>query len=468
MDSSEIPERSNLWLDVKDKVESPWYLLDTVTVMFALFIGLFSAIIYWPSVSTFAFQEVFFTPLIPVIAQGLSIFKLSFNDSLKIIYTFSFGLSTVSLYLLVRDMTKKQLTAILSASIFLIPAVPVFFLTNFFPEKSSELYLSAYSFFSIVYGDSAIFLSLSFIPLIIIFFNRYLSHSTFYYFGPTVILCSLVLLLSRTQSLNMLLILLIVVFNSLLLGMARLKLRRLFFVTIFSIGLVTFWYTPTFWLNTFILNGVVGQNLRYIFPLPLILGILGLFFSFVFFGKKEERRLIFIAFLVFTLFGVISADWLINKHSFVPYPHRLIPNISMFGSIVLALTITSFLDKFQLISSWRMKIRSKILKVIVLYAFAITSFIILGFLAFVSSPAVLHFLANGTSPWQIIKREFIIEKHQALAMAGGNFQLVKVDASSFQLILGAGITAAFLIWLIFLICYEVLRSMDNNKIDENT
>ncbi|GEM_PF-3188831 len=462
MDSSEIPERSNLWLETKEKVESPWYLLDTVTILFSLFVGLFSAVIYWPSVSTFAFEEVFFTPLIPTIVNGFSLFNLSFNDSLKVIYTFSFGLSTVSLYLLVRDMTKKQLTAIFASTIFLIPAVPVFFLTNFLPEKSSELYLSAYSFFSIVYGDSAIFLSLAFIPLIIIFFNRYLTHSTFYYFGPTVILSSMVLLLSRTQSLNLLLILIVVAFNSLLLGSARLKLRRLFFVAIFSLGLVTFWYTPAFWLKTIVLNKAMIENLHYIFPLPLILGVLGLFFSYVFFGRKEERRLIFIAFLVFSLFGAVMADWLINGRSFIPYPHRLIPIISLFGSIVLALAITSFLDKFRLISSWRQKIRSGALKVIASYAVAIGSFIILGFLAFVSSPWVLHFLSSESSPWKVIKREVILEKHQALEMAGGNFKLVGTVAPGWQLTIGVGITAAFLLWLFLLIFYEVFNDRDED------
>ena len=233
-------------------------------------------------------------------------------------------------------------------------------------------------------------------------------------------------------------------------------------MAIFSVGLVTFWYTPAFWLNTFIFNESVWQNLRYIFPLPLILGVLGLFFSYVFFGKKEERKLIFIAFLVFTLFGVVSADWLINKRSFVPYPHRIIPNISMFGSIVLALTITSFLDKNRSISLWRYKIRNRALKVIASYAVAITSFLILGFAAFAASPWVLDFLSNRTSPWQLIKQEVILEKHQALVVAGGNFQLVRVDASSLQLIIGAGITAVFLLWLAVLVLYDALRKGEDD------
>lgn len=455
MESAEIPERSSLWLEAKEKVEAPWYLMDAVTILFSLFVGLFAAIIYWPSVSSFTFEEAYFTPLLPSVVNVLSTFTHSFNDSLKFIYTFSFGLSTVSIYLLVRDMTKKQLRAVLASVIFLIPAVPIFFLTNFFPEKSSELFLSAYSFFSIVYGDSSIFLSLALIPLIIIFFARYLAHSTASYFAPTVILCSLILLLSRTQAVNLLLVLVVVSFNSLLLGNAKLKLRRLLFVSVFSIGLVTFWYTPAFWLKTFLLNETVINNLRYIFPLPMTIGLVGVFLSIVFFGRREERRLIFISFLVFSLFGAVLFDWLVNGRSFIPYPHRLIPIVSLFGSVVLSISLTAFLNNFSLVSYFRNKIKGGVLKLIASYAVSIISFIVFGLLAFVLSPLVLHFLSSENSPWQKIKSEVILEKQSEIQMAGGNFRLSMVNASDYQLIAGAVVSVFFVFWLTLLVFYGI-------------
>ena len=77
--------------------------------------------------------------------------------------------------------------------------------------------------------------------------------------------------------------------------------------------------------------------------------------------------LAYLLILILALFGIVTCDWLINGRSFIPYPHRLIPNISLFGSIVLAMAITALLNKINVVSSFGQKMHNKALMVIASY-----------------------------------------------------------------------------------------------------
>ena len=458
-----IPARSNLWLGDKTPNFQKTKLFDPITVWVIIIIILITLVFFLPIISNFTFEEVFFTPLVPFLFNIFAIFNIGQETVLKSLYIFSFLLSSIGIYILVLDMTRRQITSILASVMFVIWPIPIFILIFFKPGLYGEGANWISSFFTIVYGDTAHFLALSIMPYTIILFQRYLKTARTIYFSTTVMSCALILLINRTQSLNLLLVLSVVALNSLLLGQARIKIRRLFFVIIFSIGLVTFWYTPSFWIKTFgILNTYIILNFKYIFPLPIILAVIGTFFSFVFFGKNEDRRLIFISFLLFIAFGVITADWLLHFRSFIPYHHRLIPNFNMFTAIVFALSMSALLDKLKILEIIKISRWSKLDKIAGTFIFITGSFLGLVGLVLVVSPVIINVLSGSAGYWQKIKQQINFETQNAIDLAGGNLKLVQSMSSYWQLTLGIIITAFFLIWLVAL-TLKALAFEDDEK-----
>lgn len=466
MHHEQIPERSSLWLGSSKNNSFGGRLFDRVTIIFSLFLSLISFVLYWPLISRIEFKEVFFTPLLPIIINIFGFFDSDSAIALRAVYAFSFVLVSVGIYLLVRDMTKRQLTAILASVIFLIPPIPFYILTFFTRGLDSVQLESAAAFLTVFYGSPARFLALSLIPFTMLFFQRYLTETKTRNFSAIVSLCALVLLADRTQSFNLLVILTIVFLNSLLLGMARVKLRRLFFVIIFSVGLVSLWYTPYFWFNTLIIFfSYIRSHIEFLFPLPFTLLVTGFLFSFVFFGKREERKLIFIAFLLFFIFLGLTIDSLISLKSFVPYPHRLIPNLNMFGSIVIAISLSILMDKWNIASKVRAEIWSLNEKVMGAILFAIESFLLFAVFAFVITPFVRGFASGEGGLWGRIIKQLFLENSDALTLSGGSNFLLVTDVGSGHSVPGLILTIVFSAWLLILIFAAFIMNVSSSDED---
>lgn len=458
----QIPERSNLWLEPKSTIEPSIRFFDPVTIAYSIFLAIFIFVLFYPMLSQFTFREAFFTPLVPFLINIIRGFGAGTNEALRIIYTFSFIVCAEGIYFLVREMTKRQITPILASIIFLIAPIPVFVLPFYGSGLDKDGLMSAISFFTIIYGDGATFLALSLIPFCMIFFQRYLKSAKTLNFSLTTILCTFILLINRTQSLNMLLILVVVALNALLLGQARIKIRRLFFVIIFSVGMASFWYTPDFWAATLaIFENYMLANFKFLFPLPLILSFLGLFFSFVFFGKREGRRLIFISFLLFMAFFAIVSDWIFNFRSFLPYPHRLIPPLYIFFALVVAQAIAAILDKLAVGARFGFGWWSGVKKVGGSLLFGFTSFVFLMISAYFTAPYVVRFVSGSSGIWQKIHSELISESQHSLSIAGGNFKLVEGTARDWQLFLGIALSVIFAVWLAALVIRELVITHEN-------
>lgn len=469
MDHEQIPERSSLWLGSAKDNGISGKLFDRVTIVFSLFLAVITFSLFWPIIINLEFKEVFFTPLVPFLIYIFGIFNIDPISALRLIYAFSFVFVTVGIYLLVRDMTKRQLTAILSSVIFLIPPIPVFILTFFTQGLNHDQLQSTASYLTVFYGSPARFLALSLIPVTVLFFQRYLKETKTRNFSAIVSLCALVLLADRTQSFNLLVILTIVFLNSLLLGMARVKLRRLFFVIVFSVGLVSFWYTPTFWFNTLIIFfSYIRSHIEFLFPLPFTLLVTGFLFSFVFFGKREERKLIFIAFLLFFIFLGLTVDSVFSLKSFVPYPHRLIPNLNMFGSIVLAINLSILMDRFAIVSKVKAEFWSINEKVMAAILFGIESFLLFAVFAFIIFPFAREFASGDGGMWERIIKQLISENTDALALSGGGYFKLVADAGSGHSMPGIIFTAIFGIWLLILVFMAPVLSGSNSDEDMDT
>src|SRR3990172_10322426 len=99
MDPEEnIPERSKLWLDQKNHVVISGNFFDPFTKIFFVFIMLFTFIIFWPIISNFNFEAVFYTPFIPLFINAFEILNANGQIAVVLIYLASFIASVGGVY----------------------------------------------------------------------------------------------------------------------------------------------------------------------------------------------------------------------------------------------------------------------------------------------------------------------------------------------------------------------------------
>ena len=453
MDPSKVvPERTSLWFSKEIKTVNYFArLFDKITVFICFCLAIGTFIIFWPLISTINFEEAFFTPLIPsilVIFESLGVVQ---EIALKILFIISLATATVGIYLLVKGMTKRQVPAIFAAVIYLVPPVPIFVLTFAkSPLLEGEL-ASAKSFLTVIYGDGAHFLALALIPFTILFYLRFLAYSQKRDFLLVVLAAVAIFLTNRSQALYFGVILAIVTLTDMFIDRYKIKLAKMLLVLVFVVGLVSFWYTPSFWLEgTGLAIGDIGQNLKYLFPLPAIVAILSFLFSFVFFAKRRDRQPIFISFLAFFIFLSISIDWIINGRHFLPHPHRLLPVIFMFGAVVLSLTLTAAFDKMNLekrlpfgnLPGWG--------KALGAFIFAAVSFVLFTILAYFVSPLVLAVVAGPEGIWTKLRINVIADRMQTLEIAGGKFLLAPPSFSMWEVVSGFVISGIFVLILLLI------------------
>lgn len=448
----DVPERSKFWFKEKFQANGNGHILDGVTIVYTLVLTLFSFVVFWPLISKITFEEAFFTPLAPFLMNLISLAGFGANEALRILFISSFMLSTAGIYLFARDLTHRQIMPILTAIIYLLPPIPLFILTLIRRDLFQAEVISAKSFFTIVYGDGAHFMAMAIIPFAALFLLRFLKEGKTIDLASTVFLATLILLANRSQAMNLFIILAVLTLTEFFIDQDKVKISRFLKVLILSLGLVSFWYTPTFWsqsVSKLLLES--AKNLGSLFPLPFILTVLSLLFSFVFFARKQARQAIFASFLLFIIFLGLTLGWLISGKSFVPHPQRLIPILNMFGALVLALSITAFLDKFKLSEKFRVNhlpLPFKISGALVFSVVSLTTLTIAGYLA---SPYIIKTAAGPQGFWTKIRQDVAFDRSQTMAIAGGNFQLISIDKKQWEMVVGASLSLIFLVVLGYLI-----------------
>src|SRR3989344_1370615 len=427
MDPQQVPKRSKFWFRKGTQVAAPAVnLIDRINLIWIFVFALLSFIIFWPIISKIEFEEAFFTPLVPFLISLFGIFKIDAQNAIRILFIASFMISTVGIYFLVYDLTKRRITSILASSAHLVPPMPIFILSFFFSRRYENELISAKSFFTTIYGDGAHFLALALIPFAALFFLRFLKLAKSSDLLATVSICALVFLASRSQALNLFLVLIVVVLTDLFLGQARAKIKRFLLVLLLSLGLVSFWYTPRFWQETILsFFSQLSVNFKFLFPLPITIGFLALFVSFVFFARRENRQPIFLSFLVFIIFLILVGDWLLNARSFLPHPQRLVPNLNMFTAIVLALTLTAIVDSLHIVEVMAVESWSLAGKALGALVFGVVSLLVLAVGAFILSPWVILLVSGRYGIWIKIKMEVLADRQETLALAGRNFELLR-------------------------------------------
>lgn len=459
-----VPQRSEFWFSARLKSFSKrGKLFDKTTLLTAFLLGLTTFIVFWPVVLAIEFEEAFFTPLVPLLLSIFGALGIFQNLALKILFMSSLVFSTVGIYFLVRDLTKRQVAAIFAAALFLIPPVPIFVLSFIRSSILSPELISAKSFFTVIYGDGAHFLALAVVPYTLLFYLRFLKSGEKRDFLLSVFALVIILLANRSQSFYVLLILSVATLCDMFLGLAREKLKKFILVLIFCAGLVSFWYTPYFWLQSVdIAFAYLANNIRLLFPLPFIIAVLSLLFSFVFFGRREDRQGIFISMLSLFIFLAISIDWILNGRSFLPHPQRLLPDLFMFLAISAALTFAAIFDKTRLEVRLKFVSWPQWVKMISTLLFAVFSFIIFGLIAYLISPFLIFAVSGPGGVWTKLRDEVIADREKTLEAAGGSFRLVSRNSDNLQELLSIIVSIVFVLILVFLL----FNKWKNEKVDE--
>lgn len=449
-DNAEIPVRSRFWLKPKTGFLGSFHLFDSITIAYSVLLAQISLIIFWPILSQIEFEEAFFTPLVPFLINLFRVFGVNAQDSIKIIIVGSFTMSTVGIYLFVRELTRKHITPILAALIYLLPPIPVFTLTFIRRGLLEAELASAKSFFMVVYGDGAHFLALALIPFASIFFLRYLKSNHAHNLVFSVLFCSLILLTNRTHALNLFIILGVLSLTELFLDQTKIKMIRLLQVLFLSVGVVSFWYTPSYWYTSILsFSQVFIGNAKYLFPLPFIIALLALLFSFVFFARREARQLIFLSFLLVAIFLSITGSWYLTHHSFVPHPYRILSLINMFGAITLAILINTIIQRLNLGQYMKLERLSSASRTAAALIFSILSFVVLAFGAYTLSPLAIMLFSGPGGIWTKISENVLAERLITLKIAGGNFVLFNPGSPNWQYGFGIALSVFFTLYLIY-------------------
>lgn len=450
-----MPERTALWFSKETKTQNfRGRLFDKLTVFISICLALSTFVIFWPVISTIDFEEAFFTPLMPFLLATFESLGIGGGLTLKILFILSLATAVVGIYLLVKDMTKRQVSAIFAAVIYLVPPMPIFVLTFLVSGFPSVELSSAKSFFTIIYGDGAHFLALALLPFALLFYLRFLKYSQKRDFLLVVFLTVAIFLTNRSQALYVLVILAIATLTDMFIGEYQTKFKKMLMVFIFVFGLVSFWYTPSFWLGGIRLaTGDIFQNIRYLFPLPAILALLSLFVSFVFFAKRGDRQPIFIAFLAFFVLFSISIDWMLSGRHFLPHPQRLLPVIFMFASISISLTLTAAFDKMELERRLKLGNLPGWGRAVGAIVFTAASFAIFTLFAYLVSPLVIRVVAGSEGIWTKLRANVIADRMATLTAAGGKFSLVSPYFSRWEVAAGFVITGIF-IFILLLIFFK--------------
>ena len=448
--NAEIPVRSRFWLKPKIGFLGSFHLFDSITIAYSVLLAQLSLIIFWPIIYQIEFEEAFFTPLVPFLINLFKAFGLNAPDSIKIIIVGSFMMSTVGIYLFVRELTRRHVTPILAALIYLLPPIPVFTLTFIRRGLLDAELASAKSFFMVVYGDGAHFLALALIPFACIFFLRYLKRNHAHNLVFSVLLCSLILLTNRTHALNLFIILGVLSLTELFLDQTKIKINRLLQVLFLSVGVVSFWYTPSYWYISILSFGqLLIDNIKYLFPLPFIIASLALLFSFVFFARREARQLIFLSFLLVAIFLSIAGSWYFTHHSFVPHPYRILSLINMFGAITLAIFFNAIIQRLNLGQYIRLERLSSAYRTAAALLFSILSFALLAIGAYTLSPLVIILFSGPGGIWTKVSENVLAERFVTLKIAGGNFVLFNPGSPSWQYGVGIALSVFFTLYLLY-------------------
>lgn len=302
---------------VKDKISSRLNIIKKVVDY--RFIGLLlvgNLILVWRFFSL-PFSFVFSAPVVPVLSRVVGVVGVDYDSAVRFVLLVFFIFGPISLYLLVKEVTGRRMSALVAAVMYSLPV---------FRSRFEALVFS---------GDGAHIAALTLIPLVAFWLLRFLKRGSFTSAVGASICILLVALTSPFGLFVFFPVALVVTFSEMLLGSGRVKFFRFILVVVFSVGLSAFWYNPEFVrLSLFSPSGrVVIAAIKNLIPISFfILPILGTF-GFLIFDKRPHLQPLFIALGLTVMFGLLSFAGGLAKYA-VSAQSRYLPEVAMSISFI--------------------------------------------------------------------------------------------------------------------------------------
>lgn len=264
-----------------------------------------------------SFTYVFSAPVVPVLAQIPGLFGVEYDVAVRWLLLGFFLFGPITLYLFVRELTGRRLSAIVSAVLYSLPVLRARF---------DALMVS---------GDGAHIAALTLVPLAGFYLMRFLKRGSFPSANAASVAVLLVALTSPFGLFALLSFLMVVTFSEMLLGTGRIRFLRFFLVLLIAGGLSAFWYNPEFVRLSLVSapGRAVVAAVKNLIPLSFfVLPVVGTF-GFLIFDKRAHLQPLFVALGLTIVFGLISFAGGLAKFA-VSAQSRYHPEVSMALSIL--------------------------------------------------------------------------------------------------------------------------------------
>jgi hypothetical protein len=333
-----------------------------------------------------------YVPLVPyltyLIQAVLSLSSLSY--AYRILTAVAYALGSVTLYFMIRYLSKRELPGVVGAVIYsLMPSMA-------FPVSSTFILVPWRLIVMMVYGEGPHILGLTLIPLATVAFMESLKRKAFRYYLATALMISLVALTNLIALFSLAVIMAITLLTEINIKNWRGKLRSTFLSSALAYGLVAFQYDSRYIAYSFD-YGVIGSNappsagpLQSIILILVISSIMLLLFC----ARKSPTPLLwslmgFSAFLTFVVALVLGV-------TLVPQPYRYVPEATMFISVLVGL------DPFNFVGTIRRAVGRSRRRVRILILFLLTSIFFYSCLTFMAGYPVTrpNENINGTSEYR--------------------------------------------------------------------
>lgn len=258
---------------------------------------------------------------------------LSTQQFFLIISFISLLISPITVYLFVRRMVHRhELTAFLAALLFIIPSP----LT---PHASPLIN-------ALLQGDGAHVIIFSFLPLFLLYFKEFIGNGILLWAILSALGTGLIAISSPFAFFNICIFYTILTFGEGFKGQFRVKIARLLFILIMSIGLSFFWYFPNIMTNPLMIERInYAMNFFYkIFPIFIpTVPVLGAVLFLIFDRRKRLNPLLIAISLNATYFILYSISASIMANG-IFVPERYLPEIAFSQSFLAALVLGFVLD----------------------------------------------------------------------------------------------------------------------------
>lgn len=318
---------------------------------------------------SYPFTFAFSAPVVPLLAGVLGWLGVDYAQGVRWVLLVFYIFGPVTLYFLVREVTKRRMSALSAAILYSLPI----FRSRF--EAMTTL------------GDGAHIASLTLVPLAGFWLLRFLKSGSFWSSLATGLLVMLVALISPFGLFILVAVMVVITFSEMLLGNGRLRFMRFLWVFVVSTGLSAFWYNPQFASLT--LSSPSGQaviaGVKNLIPLSLfIIPVLGAI-GFLIFDKRPQLQPLFIALGLTVVFGLISYAEGLARFA-VSGQERYLPELVLSIAFLWGIVGTFVYDLIEYLPKSRWfpvpKPKRELLRKALVYVFALVCLAIIVFSSF--------------------------------------------------------------------------------------